>query len=180
MAHEVTLGRLIEGEQFRDAIHVAVCPVVAAQKLSPGQDIGFVDADLVRVGACDKPLGIVDPYLKKLVFPGQKFWMLLYPQTITSLRHEWTHPAFTEAAKDKAASEQWLRKFAEEIGLAYQAVLDAGHNYAQHGEYHIFHGIDTPDECSQYRKEFWEHYQVVSGESVSDEDKETTPFSCTC
>lgn len=79
-----TLGSIIDANQKRDAIHLAVETVVAAQRLTPGEDVGFVDGG---VGLCDNPVGIVDPFLKSLVKKGQRFWLVVYPRQITSLRH---------------------------------------------------------------------------------------------
>jgi hypothetical protein len=90
------VGRLIEGEAFRDAIHVAVAPLEAAEPLSPGQHFRLTD-DRRAVGAepySDGAVGIVDPYLVARVEPGDRFYGFLYPGTVTSLRHAWTHPAF--------------------------------------------------------------------------------------
>ncbi len=43
MAQVARLGQLIEdGERRRDAIHVAIAPVTAAQRLVPGQHVGLV------------------------------------------------------------------------------------------------------------------------------------------
>jgi hypothetical protein len=94
------LGQLVEdGERRRDAIHIAVAPVTAVERLAPGQHVGLVEAgNLERVGPCDRNIGVVDPFLTEDVEPGQRFWLLLYPGTITGLRHVWTHPAFTMAA----------------------------------------------------------------------------------
>ena len=97
------LGQLIaDGDRRRDAIHIAVAPVTAAERLTPGQHVGLVrDGDLELVGPCACAIGIVDPFLAAAVEPGQRFWLFLYPGTVTSLRHIWSHPAFTAAAAVK-------------------------------------------------------------------------------
>ena len=94
------LGQLIEdGDRRRDAIHIAVAPVTAVERLAPGQHVGLVrDGSTDLVGPCEHPIGIVDPFLAEDVEPGERFWLFLYPGTIVSLRHVWTHPAFTAAA----------------------------------------------------------------------------------
>lgn len=94
------LGELIEdGDRRRDAIHVAIAPVTAVERLAPGQHVGLVrEDDPELVGACDSTIGVVDPFLTAAVETGQRFWLFLYPGTITGLRHVWTHPAFTKAA----------------------------------------------------------------------------------
>jgi hypothetical protein len=81
------LGEIITGDEKRDAIHIAVAPVTASVKLYPGERVGVDGKNLPHVG-------IVDPFLNGPVLPGQKFWLFLFPNTVTSLRHEWTHPAF--------------------------------------------------------------------------------------
>jgi hypothetical protein len=94
------LGQLIkDGDRRRDAIHIAVAPVTAADRLLPGQHVGLVqEGNLELVGPCDRHIGVVDPFLAEAVEPGQRFWLFLYPGTITGLRHVWSHPAFTMAA----------------------------------------------------------------------------------
>ena len=87
------LGHLITNDMARrDAIHVAVAPVTAGQRLQPGQHVGL-DADRRATSGYPR-IGIVDPFLIDDVEEGQEFWLCLYPNTITGLRHVWTHPAF--------------------------------------------------------------------------------------
>lgn len=73
----------------RDAIHIAVIRRVAETRLFPGQHVG-VDGN----PSGENTVGIVDPYLGNVVMPGEPFWLLLYPRTITGLRHVWSHPDF--------------------------------------------------------------------------------------
>jgi hypothetical protein len=94
------LGQLImDGDRRRDAIHIAVAPVTAAVRLAPGEHVGLVqEGNPELAGPCDDNIGVVDPFLVEDIEPGQRFWLFLYPGTITGLRHVWTHPAYTAVA----------------------------------------------------------------------------------
>jgi hypothetical protein len=111
--NEPKLGELIVGDVGRDAIHIAIAPVIANTNLDPGEHIGFVPGDKEKVtSTCDTKIGVVDPFLKQKVVKGQRFYIFLYPKTITSLRHEWVHPAFDALQAGKDESEAWLRRYA--------------------------------------------------------------------
>src|SRR5262245_29880092 len=103
MAEQCTpnLGHLCGPDARRDAVHVAVAPVLAAQVLRPGEHVGFVDGS--RVGSALNPIGVVDPFLTGAVQPGERFWLFLYPNAVTSLRHVWTHPAFTPKPPERSS-----------------------------------------------------------------------------
>jgi hypothetical protein len=101
------IGRLVAGDEGRDAVHVAIAPTTAPCELRPGQ---HVDQHGNPEGPGVVPVGIVDPFLREPVRSGQRFWLFLYPNTVTSLRHEWTHPAFptTSPAEVNQAIKEYL------------------------------------------------------------------------
>lgn len=187
-----TLGTIIDATAGRDAIHLAVEPTVAKMKMFPGQDVN-VD------GSCLEPwVGIVDPFLKGPVMPGQTFWLVLYPRTITSLRHVWAHPAFGDPSKpipsaNKAASEAWLREFVSKGDCPnYDDLIAAaiGKNVHQNteteypgyyairndGEYLHFGGRDAHGEIPP---EFWDHVEIVTGQTIPKHQRASW-FSCSC
>lgn len=169
-----TLGMIIDANQKRDAIHIAVEPVVAAQKLRPGEDVGFVEGG---VGVCDDPVGIVDPFLTENVKKGEYFWLLVYPRQITSLHHVWTHPAFeavTNRETDRRkASEYWLRDFISDRGrVSYEEVLEEAVNRPDAMRF----GDDIVGEIPA---EFWSHVEVVTGNKIPQYNR-AGYFSCAC
>jgi hypothetical protein len=89
--HAPNLGELAADTARRDAVHVAVAPVVAGENLHPGHHVALKDG---RAFAKGQTIGVVDPFLTADVQEGERFWLFLYPNTVTSLRHVWTHPAF--------------------------------------------------------------------------------------
>src|SRR6185369_2164981 len=92
---ESLLGTIITSDHKRDAIHVAIVPMVAAETLLPGQKIGRVDASTLKASASAvKIIGIVDPFLTKPVHSGEWFYLCLFPGTVTGMRHHWMHPEF--------------------------------------------------------------------------------------
>lgn len=87
------LGHTPEPNARRDAVHIAVAPVVAGEKLMRGHPVAM-SARGEAAGSIN-PIGIVDPFREEVfVERGERFWLFLYPGTITGLRHVWTHPAF--------------------------------------------------------------------------------------
>lgn len=182
-----TLGSIIDASQKRDAIHIAVEPVVSVDRLlRPGDDVGFKEGG---VGVCDNPVGIVDPFLKRSVLNGEHFWLLVYPRTITSLRHVWTHPAFPQAEEsiqppqsETDASKRWIEKFAARIPLSYETIMRGARDYVEdqerggYGKCLSFGGLlegeHVPDK-------FWPHYEWVSGTQV-DQAHRGSFFSCSC
>jgi hypothetical protein len=172
-----SLGTQPGPEMERDAVHFAVAPVTAVEDLSPGDHVG---KDPYRNGFCSilsgaKGVGIVDPFLQQRVKAGERFWLFLYPGTITSLRHQWSHPAFGEhEALPSGKSEQWLRAFA----LMYRADYDQMVTGAASGEGAFFGTTGGPEEARG--PEFWYHLSVVTGRVFSEEHRENTPFRCGC
>ena len=130
--HTFELGKLITKKEGRDATHIAIAPVVSVDKnLYPGQKVGLREGSLTKVTAfTDSFIGVVDPFLKNNVKMGEEFWLFLYPNTVTSLKHEWTHPAFefsNQNAEDKEMSKieekkresrEWLTDFASKLGIS--------------------------------------------------------------
>lgn len=86
------IGRLAGASAKRDAIHIAIAPVIAGENLEPGDHIGIIEGSALK--DAELTIGIVDPFLRKTVDEGERFFIFLYPNTITSLRHVWEHPAF--------------------------------------------------------------------------------------
>ena len=187
-----TLGtHPIPDNSGRDAIHLAVEPSVAGVRLRPGERVKIDEGFAVPAG--HDATGIVDPFLSDLVQSGQRFWFVLLPRTITSLRHVWSHPAFPEEASYHAdaddhyvdpavASKQWIENFAAKIPLAYDTVMEGARYYVAdrkaggYGEYLCFGGLlegeSVPDE-------FWPHYEAVTGEKVA-EGHRGSFFTCSC
>ncbi len=177
--NRVPLGKLIHSEQTRDAIHIAVAPVTAGCRLSPGDHVGMMDGEAHRHV---EPIGVVDPFLAVTVARGERFWLLLYPYTITSLRHEWVHPAFgaepVPMAHEVAGSERWLRSFAAEWGMDYDGMIVDVVNGCPITA--IDRSIHSWDEISDGGTAFWRHIEIVTGHKFDAHHREEVYFSCSC
>lgn len=172
---DVTLGKLVEGNPGRDAIHVAVIPMVAGEDLLVAQPVKLIQSKAFDHGI-EGAIGIVDPFLKKTVKTGQKFWLCLYPKTVTSLRHEWVHPAF-DAKPETSADMQWLMDFAEQLGIDYDDLMDGANEWIISRNYLCEHGSENWR--SMYSDEFWDHYAAATGVKVGDGDRQNF-FTCSC
>lgn len=187
---DIKLGQILDDtfKDKRDAVHVAIVPMQAAEKLSPGDHVGFADpSDQTQVGESDKPFGIVDPYLEKHVKKGQWVYVCLYPNTVTSLRHQWTHPAFTEdAPMAKAASitlsdallkaKNIIEAEASRAGLDYDEIMAGARDYVASGEY-LSEGYRWDGHEMINAEAFWDAYHLLTGEKPK---YPGSLFACSC
>jgi len=149
-----TLGTIIGPNEKRDAIHLAVEPMIAKMDLLPGE---HVTATGYATDGNDG-VGIVDPFLKTKVCRGERFWLVIYPRMIHSLRHVWTHPAFSDEEEivtlrvegkmitgeffTPSDSEKWLRKWISEADCPdFDTVISAA--LGESSEYDEDYGGDV-------------------------------------
>jgi hypothetical protein len=177
MSENLKLGQIIVGNQQKDAVHVAVAPVIANEILYPAQKIAFVNLKLNLVGPSNKPIGIVDPFLQKPVNPEEQFWMFLNPGSIKSLRHDWVHPAFFENEKDLA--KYWLTNFAEKLGYTFQHVMDIGSRCIEKNGSCVGDD-DAQDIFYKNKEEFLKNIAIMLDVPYSEDLYDSVYFTCAC
>lgn len=206
-----TLGTIIDDTQKRDAIHLAVEPVVAKNYLRPGE---HVTADGIPSYPYSKDaVGIVDPFVigrvgelgVNMISPGERFWLVLYPRTIKSLRHVWEHPAFppselknipevSEEEFEVEKSKKWIQNYVEERQeyesktgfwttegpFTYENLMRFADGWvANNREYPDYFYVSDNLRDEGLPKEFWFHYEIVTGKKVEENKKESF-FTCAC
>ena len=188
------IGKLLPEGAGRDAVHIAVLPVVAAETLAAGKCVSIKIKDGEYVASFPLKgewiVGIVDPYLNQLVRRGQRCFVFLYPQTITSLRHQWVHPEVPEIEEyEKGIAlkvynqlvkehEEWLRRFAEKWQIDYDEMIEAA---KVGGTWFLgtdMHSADDFDEGEL--DEFWGHLEKLTGKRFDREHRERMDYSCAC
>jgi hypothetical protein len=153
------LGTVITDKKVgRDAVHLACFPAKTFDSLTgPGAHVGLLEDGRVSVYAA-KPIGIIDPFLPDLVKAGQEVLVLVYPRTIESLRHVWSHPDVPEENKSVAVLMPQLT-----VEMT-QPVLDRNYLTARLAE--IGRTLDPPVSASRLEEAMDEGYVTVYGEDA--------------
>lgn len=195
---DVKLGSLITKQQERDAVHIAVVPMIAGEELAAGKPfrlkVGTVDVALSGIYNTQssqheiQAIGVVDPFLsmnKMWVDPGERFWGLLYPGTVTSMRHHWSHPAFEHLPEPMSIHETWLREFADKWNFKFSELIAAGtgegldpnwrYVTAYGKDLHSAAELDDGDEDL-----FWHHLEAYTGKQFNQEHRRKMEWSCSC
>lgn len=183
-----TLGSIIGPDEKRDAIHLAVEPAYAGETLMPGQHVVFDEDHRAIAVSTGRGIGIVDPFLNEEVLFGERFWLVVYPRQISSLRHVWEHPLFPpsgETEATQAVPEPGLRQEAEkalrewcQMGSydtpSFDALVRAARDW-DGDDYLLVYGEDASGHIPKW---VWTSLQIYFGRSVMTEGP--TYFSCTC
>lgn len=183
-----TLGSIIGPEEKRDAIHLAVFPVEAGELLQPGQHVSvhYEDGEGLAFRALPgKGVGIVDPFLTKPVGTDERFWLVVYPREIASLRHVWEHHAFPPSGETQGLlidpeprrgdALLWIERFARDRDIELGNLLSAARD-RRGDEYLTIYGDDASGNIPD---EFWDHFEVFEGVKIPAKQR-STYFSCSC
>lgn len=184
MKREIILGTRPESNGIRDAVHVPVISVIAHANLRRSEYIGIVEKDGQIVSSFDNtPIGIVDPFSPTVIInKDDDFWLCLYPNTITSLRHVWEHPVLSSLSISEKSldfidrvveSKKWISNFAAKMDMDYDELIFAAKSYIR--------GSYVYDNSEKYKDfdftDFWNHYHVIFGGTA---ENLGAPFTCSC
>lgn len=188
-----TMGTILADDVGgRDAVHVAVIAVRAHRMLVPGSRVGAVMKDGEYVSADQDHVGIVDPFLQCNAERHDRFWLYLYPRTITGLAHHWTHPKFGDEGGTYATpasrleAESWVRGYLKRIeGPSYEDIirLVTEGNFYDEGKYF---GLSIYEECLQVTGSdasgsidsgLWDRLELITGKKIK---HRPTYFTCSC
>lgn len=190
------LGTNPNGDEGRDAVHIAIVPCRAAQYLSSGCPVALNrNGEAVSSGP-GQAVGVVDPFRPDAmaVQTGQWFWLCLYPKTITSLRHVWEHPAFPlskgaskpmprHSSANKEESKAWLKEYVRKHCFYWADEIDGGLmlflNYVKDQRWIYYagsdcHGLSDVDDAD----ELFRHLSIVLDRRIDASYFEA--FTCSC
>jgi hypothetical protein len=173
-----------------DAIHIAIAQVVAGEPLKAGDRVGWLEGKEGVVSKSDNPLGIIDPFLTQDVSKDCQCYLFLFPNTVTSLTHQWEHPAFNRNPERIKAARKWLDDNGEDKyedgDYCYGATnadrfidefLEGKMNYYALGD-------DFSEKYNSnadgFRKKFWDNLEIVTGKMATKEQRQQEYFSCSC
>jgi hypothetical protein len=199
-----TIGCKLSGREQRDAIHIAIMPVICGEDyMRPGEEVGLVygTKNTVKYKASVYGLdsiGVIDPFLRgDSVRKGDVVWCFLKPGTIAGLRHEWTHPDIDNQKPPKNDSEKWLRQFADKWNFDYDVMVGVASQGSIKETFNI-PGIETSEtydvdfitamgrdlhsreELGDDYELFWQHMEMMTGQKFSAEHREKVRWSCSC
>lgn len=171
-----TLGKRPVGND-RDAIHLAIIPAIAGECMTPGKKVMLKDG-VARLSDTDA-IGIVDPFLPEALVSGDRFWLCLFPNTVTGMRHHWSHPAFPDESIDRDAAEEWLREYARCMNTydsdteAFERLIEGLENKDLFAYGTDLHGLYELEEADELKR----NAEIYLGKEIDWDDFE---FSCSC
>lgn len=198
MKDQPAIGTLLNPGKLpnRDAIHVAILPIIAGARLHRGEPFRIKRGtkNIALSGEYNgkystqnrnlsSAVGIIDPYLSTFaVQEGEACYGFMYPNTITGLHHHWEHPIVDSGDSEREINEheQWLIGFAEDWNFDYDQLIDAA---TGNSNYVVALGIDlhsADDLGAGVEQEFWEHIEGLTGKEISESHKKDMVWSCSC
>lgn len=195
---DLNLNELPGPDAVRDAIHIAVIPLIAGEDLYGGAVQLKVGTKNVALRAKDsyyggESIGIVNPWhpasqgdYENVVRKGEAFYCLLNPGSVTGMRHHFQHPVFDSEPVEMSDSESWLRQFAQEWNFDFDELIKVGVNVQKatdRWQYWITacgRDLHSAGELGEDCDLFWYHLERHTGKQVDKDKRELLGWSCSC
>jgi len=159
---KILLGKVPQELGIKDAVHVAIVSVRAANAMKPGTKCSInTDGEATD---CDggKHIGVADPFLKNTILRGQNFNLVLNPDIVDNVTHVWDHPKFTfEPPKKPVKLNYTIENAAKHFGVTYQQMMDALAYVLEHDSPADYPKEITEDELDNLLDDF-DRYDVWS------------------
>ncbi len=137
----------------KDAVHVAIVSVRAAQYIQPGQRCKLNEFGEAIPG--NGP-GIADPFVKE-INRGEYFWLLLNPTEVENISHMWEHPSVTfEVPKREAQYNKYLEGYAEDLGVTYKELMSACNNMVYNDKRTAYPGSLNEEELESIKVDIYD------------------------
>lgn len=139
------LGKQPEELGVKDAIHVAIVSVRAAEMLTPGQRCSM--NEFSEAVANEKGEGVVDPFLRGNVSRGENFQLLLDQTEIPNVRHVWEHPKVSFAAPTRPpVMNRTIENAAKLFGVTYQQIMNDAAFVVDRDRHATYSGTLSPED----------------------------------
>lgn len=153
----MSLGKIVKEEiQVKDAIHVATLTAKAGQTLYRGDWVKLNKDNVAVECEPENALGIVDPFFADYsIEPDEWFTIVVKPETVTKMRHEWelVHPTEPD-------DPDYLVHFAKNLGVSHEDLIQAAHDWIDHKE-HWTQGCKFEGDSTG--PEFWAAFEKLTG-----------------
>lgn len=181
---EPNLGELTTQTE-RDAIHIAVIPLVADNSFSAGMQV-LLSKDGKASSEEGTVIGIVDPFLNVEISRGDRFWVFLYPNTVTGMKHHWSHPVIDKHFHPKEEDvKNEIDKICNQINdynyydsWTVDKVLFLADKYWQHGDFYC--GDYDDGNFNMYYQQFRPLLKLLGYNLPSADEDGSTYFRCAC
>ncbi len=139
------LGKNPDEIGVKDAVHVAIVSVIAASAIKGGSRIQL-NSDGHAINANEgSGFGVADPFIG-IVARGEKFWVLVDPDSVAEVSHSWDHVQSFPKDVKPVEKNKYLQRYATAAGVTYEQLIEACSQYMETGRKSPYPGTMTVDE----------------------------------
>ena len=175
------LGKSPDELGVKDAIHVAIVSCVAGCAIKCGARVQLNrDGHAEECGDQERGgFGVADPFAGQIA-RGQKFWVMLDPDSVDTVSHSWDHKIEFPTNPVPVPQNRCLVDFAAALGVSYTDLMAACAYYVKTGHKHGYPGTlsqETAEEQAEkhYLSDMWSEWSDESGYEFDNDGSECCP-----